>query len=84
MRIKEQNDKGHFHITTQNMHLPGGTVVKNLPCNAGGVRSIHGWGTKIPHTLWCSQNLKKKKYCKMFDGGFLRQPQSQASINVEV
>ena len=28
--------------------LPGGPVVKNLPCNAGDVGSIPGWGTKIP------------------------------------
>ena len=29
--------------------LPGGTVVKNLPYNAGDVGSNPGWGTKIPH-----------------------------------
>ena len=29
--------------------FPGGPVVKNLPCNAGDVGSIPGWGTKIPH-----------------------------------
>ena len=28
--------------------FPGGPVVKNLPCNAGDVGSIPGWGTKIP------------------------------------
>ena len=28
--------------------LPGGLVVKNLPCNAGDVGSIPGQGTKIP------------------------------------
>lgn len=57
VRIKEENDKGHFHIATQNMHLPGGTGVKNLPGNAGGACLIHGWGTKIPHISWCSQNF---------------------------
>ena len=31
--------------------FPGGPVVKNLPCNAGNVGSIPGWGTKIPHYL---------------------------------
>ena len=30
-------------------NFPGGPVVKNLPCNAGDVGSIPGWGTKIPH-----------------------------------
>ena len=29
--------------------FPGGSVVKNLPCNAGEVGLIPGWGTKIPH-----------------------------------
>ena len=29
--------------------LPGGPVVKNLPCNAGDEGSIPDWGTKIPH-----------------------------------
>ena len=24
-------------------------MVKNLPCNAGDMSSIPGWGTKIPH-----------------------------------
>ena len=31
------------------------------PSNAGGVGSIPGQGTKIPHVLWCSQKMKKKK-----------------------
>ena len=29
--------------------------------NAGGMSSIPGWGTKIPHAAWCSQKKKKKK-----------------------
>ena len=29
----------------------GGPVVKNLPCNAGDVGSIPGWGTRIPHVV---------------------------------
>ena len=28
----------------------GGPVVKNLPCNAGDMGSIPGWGIKILHT----------------------------------
>ena len=31
--------------------FPGGPVVKNLPCNARGVGSIPGQGTKIPRKL---------------------------------
>ena len=30
-------------------NLPGGPVVKNLPCGAGDTGSIPGRGTKIPH-----------------------------------
>ena len=26
-------------------------MVKNLPCNAGDMSLIPGWGTKIPHTM---------------------------------
>ena len=29
--------------------LPGGPVVKNLPCSGGYAGSVPGWGTKIPH-----------------------------------
>ena len=30
--------------------FPGGPEVKNLPCNAGDMGSIPGWGTNIPVT----------------------------------
>jgi len=26
-----------------------------------GMGLMSGWGTKIPHILWCGQKLKKKK-----------------------
>ena len=29
--------------------FPDGRVVKNLPCKAGDMGSIPGWGTKVPH-----------------------------------
>ena len=32
----------------QNRDLPGGPVVKNLPCNPGGCR-FDPWSEKIPH-----------------------------------
>ena len=31
--------------------LSGCPVVKNLPCNAGDLVSIPGWGTKILHAV---------------------------------
>ena len=27
-------------------------MVRTLPSNAGGMDSIPGWGTQIPHALW--------------------------------
>ena len=36
-------------------------MVKTPPPNAGGTGSIPSWGTKFPHTVGCSQKLKKKK-----------------------
>ena len=41
--------------------FPGGTVVKNLPANAGGEGSIPGRGTKIPCAAQWGQKKKKKK-----------------------
>ena len=29
--------------------------------NAGGVGSIPGWGTKIPHAAWSGQEIKINK-----------------------
>ena len=29
--------------------------------NAGGAGSIPGWGTKIPHAVWCVQKQKRNK-----------------------
>ena len=40
---------------------PGGPLVKNPLSNAGGVGSIPGRGTKIPHATWCGQKLKINK-----------------------
>ena len=31
--------------------LPGGPVVKNLPCNAGDAGSTPGWGTEILNAM---------------------------------
>ena len=31
--------------------FPGGPVGENLPCDAGNVGWIPGWGTKIPHAM---------------------------------
>ena len=31
------------------------------PSTAGGMGNIRGWGTKILHAMWHSQNVKKKR-----------------------
>ena len=37
--------------------FPGGPVVRNLPCNAGNVGSIPGWGTKIPRVVGATEPM---------------------------
>ena len=41
--------------------FPGCPVVKTLPSNAGGMSSIPGWGSKIPHVMQGSKKKKKTK-----------------------
>ena len=48
--------KKNFFLTRD---FPGGPVLKTLCFHVGGVGSIPVWKTKISHTAWCSQNLKK-------------------------
>ena len=46
----ERRREGEINQFTKNFtDLPGSTVVKNLPSNAGDLGSIPDWGTKIPH-----------------------------------
>ena len=41
--------------------FPSHPVVKTLLPNAGGLGSIPGWETKIPHAMGCGQKVEKKK-----------------------
>ena len=51
--------------------FPGGPVVKAPPSRAGGVGSIPGLGTKIPHALCPKyQDMKQKQCCGKFNKGF--------------
>ena len=43
--------------------LPGGPVVKNLPCNEGGVDLIPGLGAKILHAAQCGHKVNKRTWC---------------------
>ena len=38
-----------FFIRISGEDFPGGPAGEALSCNAAGVGSIPGWGTKIPH-----------------------------------
>ena len=59
---KYMSDKGLLskiykqHLKLNKGDFPGGSVVKNLPSTAGGVGSIPGQGTKIPHAAQKSIN----------------------------
>ena len=50
----------HFQASFKNMNrgFPGGLVVENLPCNAGGTSSIPGQGTKVPFAVGCGNPPK--------------------------
>ena len=51
--------------------FPGGPVVKISPFSAGGVGSIAGRGTKIPHASRPkTQNTKQKQYYNKFNKDF--------------
>ena len=41
--------------------FPGGPMVKILHCtsSAGGVGSVPGWVTKIPHAVQCGQIIQE-------------------------
>ena len=40
-------------------------LLRLCPSNAGGVGSIPGWGTKVPHAAWHSQKERKKYTLKI-------------------
>ena len=59
----------------QDREFPGGTVVQNLPVNAGDTGSVLGQGAKIPHALQPKkQNIKQKQYCNKFNKVFKNGP----------
>lgn len=43
------SDERSAILNSRSWDFPHGLVDKNLPCSAGHVRSISGWGAKIPH-----------------------------------
>ena len=44
-------DSSHLQILNS-QDFPGGPMVKNLPCDAGGLGLIPRQGGKIPHASW--------------------------------
>ena len=65
-KTKRVNQKAIFNSRrnkqTKNGDFPGNPA-KNLSCNVGDTGWIPGWGTKIPHVTWWTQN-KNKSYMK--------------------
>ena len=51
--------KGQKVIRRVSRDLPGSPWLRLHASNAGGVGSIPGQGTKIPHAVWHSQKKKK-------------------------
>jgi len=51
---------------TSPYHAICGPVVKTLPSNAGGVVSIPGQGTKVPHAMGCGKKKKKLMVFSIF------------------
>ena len=49
-----------FYLGSRIKDFPGGPVVKTVSSSAGGMGSIPGEGTKVPHA-GCSQNSFKKE-----------------------
>ena len=50
-------------------------MVETSPSTAGGMGSIPGRGTKIPHaSAPKNQNIKQKQYCNKFNKGFKNGP----------
>ena len=47
LALKKKKKKKQKHYRD----FPGGSVVKNLPVNAGDVSSIPGPGTRVPHAV---------------------------------
>ena len=50
-----------IYIKNMSRVFPGGSGVKTSPSNAGGVGSIPGRGTKIPHAPWPKNQKVKQK-----------------------
>ena len=51
--------------------FPGSPGLKTSPFNSGGVSSIAGGETKIPHASQPkNQDIKKKQYCNKFNKDF--------------
>ena len=61
---------GNQFFTIKNspgMDFPGSPVVESPPSTAGGLGSIPGRGTKIPHAVWCGQKQKTKNKNQSWD-----------------
>ena len=65
--------------------FPGGPVVETLHSNAGGVGSIPGGETKIPHASRPkNQNIKQKQYGNKFNKDFKNGPHQKKIFLIKI
>ena len=66
--------------------FPGGTLVKNPPCNAGDAGSIPAWGTKIPRACCGATNPTHHNYWspRTLDGACVSQLENLSATTTEV
>ena len=57
-------------LKTIDWDIPGGPVVKSLPCKVGGVGSLPGPGAKVPHASWPNSKRQNKQYFNKFNKDF--------------
>ena len=51
MKLKDAYSLEEINFNIQNKRLPWWFRIRVCAPNAGGLGSIPGWGTKIPHTV---------------------------------
>ena len=47
----EATQQQQLYLTSKYKDFLGAKLLKNLPCNAGDMGLIPGWGAKIPHAM---------------------------------
>ena len=70
------SDERSAVLNSRSWDFPGGPVAKSLPCSAGHVRSLSGWGAKTPHA---SEQLSLPAALETLGSGIEDSPSSASS-----